>query len=140
MRVFLDTNILLDVIARRQPFYEKAARICDLVEAGKIDGIVAAVSIPTVFYLTRRVTTVRAAYEALGWIEDLFVVAPCDADLIHQAAVAKWKDFEDAVQYFSARRAGAACLITRDEAHFESADIPILSPEAFLRSLSEVKE
>lgn len=137
MKVFLDTNILVDILARREPFYENALRIGMLAEAGKVEGIVAAVSVPTVFYLVHRLRDVQVAYEALDWIEDTFTLAPCDDRLIRQATAARWKDFEDAVQYFIAFRAGASCVVTRDEGHFEASDIPIMSPQAFLASLSE---
>jgi predicted nucleic acid-binding protein len=137
MKVFLDANILLDILARREPFYRNAARIGTLVEAGKIEGIVAAFSIPTVFYLVRRKTDVRAAHEALKWIRDFFTLATCDDKVIYQAMDAGWQDFEDAVQYFSACRAEASLLVTRDEGHFRGSDLPVVSPEALLASLSD---
>jgi predicted nucleic acid-binding protein len=136
MKVFLDTNILVDVLGRREPFYDNAARIGTLAETGKVEGIVSAVSVATLFYLLRRINGPRDAYLALRWIRDFFAIAPCDDKVIYQAMDAKWKDFEDAIQYFSACRAGAACLVTRDEEHFGGSDLAVMSPEAFLASMS----
>ena len=135
MEVLLDTNILIDILARREPYYENAARIAALVETRKIEGVVAAASMPTIFYLVQRKADARAAYHALRWIRGSCVLATCDEKVIYEALDAGWKDFEDAVQYFSARLAGASCLLTRNKDHFRGSDLPVVSPDEFLAGL-----
>jgi predicted nucleic acid-binding protein len=137
MKVFLDTNILMDILGRREPFYDSAAQIGTMVETGKLNGIVSAISVATVFYLLRRHSGISNANLGLRWIRGFFTIASCDDKVIFQAMDAGWRDFEDAIQYFCACRADANCLITRNEEHFEEADLAVMSPKAFLTSLSE---
>jgi hypothetical protein len=67
---------------------------------------------------------------------DTFTLALCDEQIINQAIDAGVEDFEDAVQYFSALRAEAACLVTRNPNHFPNAAIPVLTPAEFLAAHS----
>jgi predicted nucleic acid-binding protein len=62
----------------------------------------------------------------------IFTVVACDERVIHQALDADFTDFEDAIQYHSAQRARAACLVTRNPDHFPTTDLPVLSPTEFL--------
>lgn len=135
MKVFVDTNVLLDVLSCREPFHEDAIQIWSLAEAGKLKGLVSAISVANVFYLVRRFKNARAAYEAVRLIRDTFGIVACDERVLGQAMDAGWKDFEDAVQYFSARHAQAACIVSRDGDHFTKSDLPVLSPAEFLAGL-----
>lgn len=58
--------------------------------------------------------------------------APCDTSVLDQAIDSEFKDFEDAVQYFSARAAGAEVIITRNQSHFAASQIPVMPPSKFL--------
>ncbi len=132
MKVFLDTNVLLDVFSRRDPFYGSSARVWALVETREVQGFVAAASFPNVFYILRKWSGWDAAYQALTILRDLFQVADLDRATLQQAIDAKLRDFEDAIQYFSALRAGADVLVTRDVHGFPTDSLRIQTPEAFL--------
>ena len=64
-------------------------------------------------------------------LRDTFRIVECDEQIIHQAMDAKFSDVEDAVQYFSALRVGAACMVSRNPRHFLKSSLPILSPHEF---------
>ena len=132
MNVFLDTNILLDVLVRREPVYAASAEVWTLAETGRIAGFVSALSFPNVFYILRRATNRRAADKAVSILRDVFRPVDLDQQILNQAIDADMKDFEDAIQFFSAIRARAACLITRNPKHFPAGDIPIQTPAEFL--------
>ena len=132
MNVFLDTNVLLDVLARREPFYADSAEVWTLAETGKTRGFASSLSFPNVHYLLRRRQGSRAARRALSVMRDIFTVVPLDARILNQGIDADISDFEDAIQFFSAVRAGAACLITRDPKHFPSGEMAIQTPAEFL--------
>ena len=133
MRVLVGTNVLIDVIARREPFYSDSAAIWTLAEQGQITGLASAISFTNIYYVVRRLEDAKTACRALQLLRDTFQVAPCDQQIINQAIEAKLKDFEDAVQYVSAIRAGADCLVSRNPAHFPTAvDCPVLTPAEFL--------
>ena len=133
MKVFYDTNVLLDVLLGREPFYEDSARTWTLAEMGRVDGYVSAVSFTNVFYIVDgardREEAERVVHEMVG----IFTPAACNDRVIRQAVEADISDFEDAVQYFSALHAGADNIITRNAADFpRQTEMPVLSPQEFL--------
>lgn len=132
MNVFLDTNVVLDVFAHRQPFYGDSARVWALAERRKVFGLVSAVSMTTLYYVVRRLSSQRAAMEMLKTVRGCVGLTPCDAPVLNQAIDAGFGDFEDAVQYFSARAAAADVLVTRNTGHFPAGGLPVTTPTAFL--------
>lgn len=136
MNVFLDTNVVLDVFARRQPFYADSATVWALAERGKIHGFVSALSLTNLYYVVRRLSSRPAAMEMLKAVRGCVGVTACDASVLNLAIDAGFGDFEDAVQYFSARAAGADVLVTRNTDHFPDGDVPAMTPTAFLAAHS----
>lgn len=136
MKVFVDTNVLLDVLARREPFYAEAAHIWSLAERGKIKGLVSVISFNNVYYVVRRASSRKSAERALKLIRGVFAPVPLSVQVLNQAIDAEFRDFEDAIQFHSAIQAQAECLVTRDADHFPGKDLPVLTPTAFLASLA----
>jgi predicted nucleic acid-binding protein len=132
MNVFLDTNILLDVLARREPYYTDSAQVWTLAETSRIGGYISALSMSNLFYLMSRMKGQKSARKALGVLRDIFNLVSLDAQITNQALDSDIKDFEDAIQFFSAIRVGATVLITRNPKDFPSADIAIQTPTEFL--------
>ena len=132
MKLLLDTNILLDVLAARQPFYGPAARLWSLAEHDEIEVFVSAISFNNIYYIVRKSAGKAKADEALRALRDLFTPVPLDAKLINQAMDAPIDDFEDAVQFHSASRENLDYLVTRDPDGFPTTGIPVLSPQEFL--------
>lgn len=132
MNVFLDTNVLMDVLLDREPFVVDSQQIWLLAERGRIQGLVSAISFSNVYYVVRKLSGLRRARRTMVMLRDVFVPVACDEQVLHQAIDAGFKDFEDAIQYFSALRAGADCLVSRNPRHFRDADIPVLTPAEFL--------
>jgi predicted nucleic acid-binding protein len=136
MRVFVDTNVVLDVLAKREPHYRDSAAVWTLAEQGRIQGLVSAVTFTNLFYIVRRLEGAAAARRALTLVRGSFTPVACDAQVIQQALDAGRGDFEDAVQYFSALRGEAAYIVTRNVDHFPAGDLPVVSPAEFLAALS----
>lgn len=132
MKVLVDTNVLLDVIARREPFYADSASVWTLAETGKLAACISAMSLPNLFYLLSRIKGPKAARNAISIMRDIFDLVPLDAQITNQALDADIEDFEDAIQFFSALRAGATTLITRNPRDFPTQDIAIQTPAEFL--------
>lgn len=135
MRVFVDTNVLLDVLARRESFYSDAARIWSLAERGRIEALVSVISFNNIYYVVRRASNRKSADRSLRLLRGVFTPIPLSVQILNQAIDAGSDDFEDAIQFHSAIHAEADCLITRDADHFPTTDLPVLSPAAFLASL-----
>lgn len=132
MKVFVDTNVLLDVLAEREPFYASSAQVWTLAETGQITGFVSVLSLANLFYLLRRSKGQKSARQAMGTLRDIFSLVPLDLQIINQAIDAKIGDFEDGIQFYSAMRAGAAALITRNPKDFPGESLAIQTPVEFL--------
>jgi len=138
VNAFIDTNVLLDVLAKREPFYEDSAGVWTLTEQGSMQGLVSTVTFTNIFYVMRRWGGARAARRAMVLLRDAFMPVPCDAMIINQAIDGEVEDFEDAVQYYSALHASANCILSRDPACFpRDPAVPVLSPSEFLARLRE---
>lgn len=131
MNVFLDTNVLMDVLLDRRTFVAEARKIWFLAERGKIEGAISALSFSNVYYVVRRAQGHDVAMAMLGAMRDTFRIVECDEQIIHQAMDAKFSDFEDAVQHFSALRVNAVCLVSRNPRHFPKSSMPALTPHDF---------
>lgn len=131
-RIFIDTNVLLDVLARREPHYAPAAEVWTLCEEGKLKGSISAISFNNIFYIVRKLSGKKAARQTMEILRDVFEPVALDAQIIHQSSDAGFGDFEDAIQFHSAVRAGADALITRNAGHFPKTKISIVSPKEFL--------
>jgi predicted nucleic acid-binding protein len=134
-RVFLDTNVVIDLLGERDPFYGSAARLATLAERGKIHASVSALTWSTVFYILSKFESRDAVRNKISLFKSLVTTVDLTDRDIHLGLLATFSDFEDALQYLAAIRAGCKVFITRNVKDFKSAEIPILSPDEFLGTL-----
>lgn len=135
MKVFIDTNLVLDVLAQRTPFYETSARIWELVEKRDLTGYLSATTITDVFYILRKQLGSERAYDTVNKIMMVFDITSVSQADIKKALNLGFKDFEDALQVVCAKKTGAKYLITRNKEDFQEAQgIEVVDPEAFLLS------
>lgn len=130
--VLIDINIILDVLQMREPFYEASARLLALVEAGQVQGYIAAHSITTLFYLIQKDTSSAQARANITSLLQFLEIAPIDQTTIEQALNLDYQDFEDAVQMISALQCKAEYLITRNISDYQPALLPAIQPVDFL--------
>lgn len=135
MKLFLDANVILDVLAKREPWFNDSAAVLSLLEADGFEGIAAAHSITTLFYLTAKHLGQRRATAKLLDILKLVSVAPVDEETILKGLALGWSDFEDALQLLCADTSGADYLVTRNTQDFESESIPVVTPAELLAIL-----
>jgi len=131
--VFVDTDIVLDLLARREPFYAAAARLFSLAETGGCKLSVSSLTFANLFYILRKQVSGRHAQDVLRDFKQLVTVLPVDDAVVEQALHAGFTDFEDAIQYFSALKGGCTALLTRNVRHYRTAAIRVHTAEAFLR-------
>lgn len=134
MKVLLDTNVLLDVLADRQPHFENSAAVLSLVEKKAIRGFIAAHTATTLHYLLERELGSKKASRALAALLRIVDVVAVDEDRLIHALAMGWGDFEDAVQAACAEKAQVDFLVTRNEDDFRDSSVRVLSPAA-LRAL-----
>jgi predicted nucleic acid-binding protein len=132
LRILLDVNILLDVLARREPHYVHSAGVWACIESGQARGMVSAHCVTTLYYLINRHTTRAKAILAINDLLRVFSIATVDQAVINQAMAMNWRDLEDAVQACAAANAGAHYLVTRNLGDFTGSPVPVLGPGEFL--------
>lgn len=132
MIVFVDTNILLDVLGRREPFWAHGAGLWALAEAGVIRAYVSAMSFNNVFYALRKQYGKKEALKSLREMRNIFEIVSVDRRIVDRAMDCGMADFEDAIQYYSALRSRARFLITRNARDFPQGEPVVLSAEEFL--------
>lgn len=136
-KVFIDTNILLDVILGRVNDFPEAAAVWEVCEQEKIKGFIAANSVTNVYYISAKIIGKSRALEGIRIALNLFTVVPLDEKILRMAADLPHRDYEDAVQLFSAVHIKADCLVTRDQNDFSTDFMPILGPAEFLSLLKK---
>lgn len=131
MKLFLDTNVLIDFILERPTFYLPTAMIISYAVEGKIELAVSSMSVVTAnFICVERSKMPEETFRLkLDFLREYMVVTSVDSADVYQSYDARWKDFEDGVQYASAMRWGADYVITRNVKDFEEAHGKIITPD-----------
>ena len=132
-RVFLDTNVLLDVLLHREPFVHDSARVLNRGFKGEIALYSTPLSFSTCMFVARKMLGYANALEALKILEHHINVATMDSTQLHEALYAVAPDFEDMLQYCAALAAGCSHIVTRNEQHFPQSGIIVLSPTDFMQ-------
>jgi len=133
--VFIDLNIILDVLQKREPFYESSAQLLAAVETGLIEGFIAAHSITTLFYLIQKDKSSAEARANITNLLQFLKIAPVNQSTIDQALNLDYKNFEDAVQMISALQCKSECLLTRNISDYQPPLLPVLKPVDFLGTI-----
>ena len=137
MKVFIDTNLVLDLLAERRPFYETSARIWELIESRDLKGYLSATSITDIFYILNKQLGPEKAYHFVNKIMMVFDITSVSQADIRKALNLGFQDFEDALQFVCAKKIGATYLITRNTEDFQEAEgVEVVDPEIFLLSLA----
>ena len=134
MKVFLDTNILLDYLLKRKPFYDSVKKVFDMC-LFKIDGYVTPHSLIDIFYMLSERTnaTTEKCQEIILKLRDvLFIIPETDERVLSAARNNSFDDFEDSMQNESALIAGVDYIITRNKKDFKNSTIAVVTPEEFL--------
>ena len=136
MRILFDTNVILDALLYRQPFAIAASRLVQHVEQGRLDGILCATSVPTMYYLMSKAIGETQARSFLPVLLDTFEIAPVGISLLTDALTPDFADYEDSVIHEAAKRMYADGIVTRNQRDFRNAAIRIYAPEELLSALT----
>ena len=132
LRVFLDTNIILDLLGKRDEFYEPIAKLATLAEKKTITFFASPISFATVHYFLSKYENQKTATEKLRKFKIICTVAHTDEPAVEKALNSDFNDFEDALQYFSALNSECNIILTRDPKGFKRSELPAMSAEEFL--------
>ena len=136
-RVLFDSDVLLDVLAQRQPFVVASARALNTVTQGQVQGYVSGHAVTNIFYILRRQIGSEAARELLSRLLKCIQVASVTDAVVRAALQNSIADFEDAVTSEAAHAVGLEAIVTRNISDFVASSVPSVRPEVFLAMLSE---
>ena len=136
-KVFLDTNIVIDFLGEREGFYDAAAKVMTLADQKKITTYVSPTSISTIFYLLSKFENAKIALEKIRKFKVLSSISIMDDDSVEKAMNSDFKDFEYALQYYSAIASKCDLIITRNEKDFKNAMIPVMNAESILETFKK---
>ncbi len=128
--IFLDTNVIIDFLADRQPFSVSAAEIFDFSLAGEVKIFISAVSYNNIYYILRRSMSHLDTIKLLDEISDMTELIDLTKDIIKKSLKSDFKDFEDAIQYHCALSIKAIdFIVTRDSKDFKKSTLPVMNPK-----------
>ncbi|MFB3389509.1 type II toxin-antitoxin system VapC family toxin [Flavobacterium sp. LAR06] len=134
MNLFLDTNVLIDLIDQREPFYNDIAVIASMAENKEFKLAASSLSFVNTVYVVSRSIEEKLVLEALKKFRIICDVANIDEIVIDKSLISSFNDFEDAVQYFSALHHKSDIILTRNKKDFKNSEIPTMTPSEFLAS------
>lgn len=131
-KVFLDTNIIIDLLAQREPFYKDAQALFTLADQGQIELQISALSFANASYALSKYHQVATAKKYLQQFKVLVSILPLDDKTIELALASEFQDIEDGFQYFTALTHGAQVIITRNKKDFKAGLLPVLNASEYL--------
>lgn len=136
-RLFLDTNVMLDFLAERYPFYESVVKIISLADLGKVTLVASALSYAKTEYFLSRAIGAESSKDSLRKFRAISEISGVDEYIIDKGLNSEFADFEDSLQYFCAIQARCSIIITRNGKDFKKSILPVLTPDEYLQSLDK---
>ncbi len=133
MKLFVDTNIFIDILLDRKPFSRHSALVYKLCENRLAQGSIAPITVNNVYYICRKAHNIAAVKSFLHKVSIDFTIAPMDRTTIQKANTLPIGDYEDALQYAMALQCGSDYLVTRNVKDFrEMSHLEVCTPEELL--------
>ncbi|MCL9770201.1 PIN domain-containing protein [Flavobacterium sp. HXWNR69] len=133
-KILIDTDVILDFFFDREPFSENAAKILSLCESKEIKGFVTPVIISNVYYLLRQTAKHEKVIEKLKMLVSITDILVINKDSILQALNSEFKDFEDALQNYSAElNKEIDIIITRNTKDYKNSSLGVMTPDNYLK-------
>lgn len=135
-KVFIDSDIIIDLFLKREPFYTDTSRLFVLLEKKKITGYTSPVIMANLFYILSRLKNKAFARKTLNKLRIFVHILPMNEKIIDLALLSHMNDFEDATQLYTALENNVAFLITRNKDHYKDKRVTTLYPGEYIQLLS----
>ena len=132
MKIWIDTNIILDVLCNRKGFVEDSSKIWKMCETNRIEGYISALSVPNIVYILRKELDPEKTMEIIQKLTLIFDVVDLKASDLKNAAAMLTSDYEDAIQMCQAARIHAEYIVTRNIRDFKESSVQALTPAELL--------
>ena len=134
-RILIDTNIVIDLLAKREEFYNEAAELFSLSDKKEIKLHISSLTFANTNYVLSRQKSAKETREILRKFKVLVEVLNLDDKIIELAlSDEKFSDFEDGLQYYSAIENDADLILTRNKKDFKNSKLPVLTTKEYLAS------
>ncbi len=132
-RVFIDANIVIDLLCERYPWFPDVLRIFSTADRGRIELYCSALSLGTASYImeTRKMST-NDIFDGIELLCQVCTPTIVDSSVVGSALHSGFTDFEDALQYYSAKTVNADCIVTRNKKDFVTSEIPVYELSEFM--------
>ncbi|MEM6765979.1 MAG: PIN domain-containing protein [Bacteroidota bacterium] len=131
--IFLDADIVLDFLAQRKPFHPFADQVFQLSDEGKVTLYVSSLTFSHVHYILGRQLGKGKARQILKTFKVLVKVVSVGDKVIDLALASSFKDFEDAIQHFTALEVGCSVILTRNISDYKQAQLPVMTAESYIK-------
>lgn len=136
-KIFLDTNIILDLLAYRMPFYTEAAELFSLADKKKLTLSISSLCLADTHYILSKQNPEMELRKILRKLKVLVNVLSLDDKITDLALNSEFRDFEDAIQYYTAIENEQELIITRNQSDFRDCKIPIMTAGEFIKSIKK---
>jgi len=137
-KIFINTDVILDFLTDRKPFSKEATLIFTLIGNKKIKGYSSSLTFSNLYYVLKKYSTHKKVISKLEELTHFTEILNVDEPVIKSALSSKFKDFEDAIQYFSAQKHNKTdVIITRNIKDFKESEIPVMTPGTFVRTFEQ---
>jgi len=135
--LFIDTDIIIDFLIDRKPYSREAAILFTLIEQKKLRGYSSSLTFSNLYYILRKIETHNKVISKLDSLSKILSILKVDEQTIKSAINSGFLDFEDSIQYFSARDyKKISVIITRNIRDYKNSEIPVMTPGDYLKTVS----
>ena len=131
--VFVDTNIVIDLLQKRENFYQEAQELFTKADRKKLKLYISALTFANTYYILSKYYSSNEAKKILSKFKVLVEVLPTTDKIIDLALASDFNDFEDAIQFYTALESNLHVIITRNKKDFKNNLIPVFSAKEFLK-------
>lgn len=134
-RIFIDSDVILDVLSNREPFNQHAETLFQKIDKGDVEAFTSPLVFANLFYLLRKQVGSAKAGALLKKLRLLLKVLPMNDKVVDSALASPMSDFEDALQFHCASIAGVDTIVTRNARDFKNVPGALFTPEEYLKSM-----
>ncbi len=135
-RLLIDTNIVIDLLAKREPFYHSAAQLFSLADKKELTLCISSISIANTYYILSKLSSEKTTRDVIRKFKVLVEILPLDDKIVDLALSNElFQDFEDGLQFYTSIENNIGIIISRNKKDFKHSSIPVLTAKEFVSML-----
>jgi predicted nucleic acid-binding protein len=135
--LFIDTDVIIDFLIDRKPYSREAAIIFTLIEQKKLKGYASSLTFSNLYYVLRKLESHKKVISKLDSLSKILIILKVEEQTIRNALASGFTDFEDSIQYYCAIESKKIdSIITRNTKDYKNSEIPVMTPEDYLVTVS----